>query len=61
MAGASVSTSRRSGGTSLKVLDAFVTYVIHDYNLKLAVGYQRTDLGVSPKANAIQIGLQMQE
>ena len=53
--------SPQGGGTSWKILDAFVTYVIHDYNLKLAVGYQRTDLGVSPKANAIQIGLQMQE
>jgi hypothetical protein len=57
--------SPQGGGTSAKVLDALVTYVIHDYNLKLAVGYQRTDLGNlgngSSAANAIQIGLQMQE
>jgi len=54
--------SPQAGGTTLKVLDAFVTYVIHDYNLKLAVGYQRTDLGSgTTAANAIQIGLQMQE
>jgi len=51
----------QAGGSSISVLDAFVTYVIHNYDLKLAVGYQRTAVGSSAVANAIQIGLQMQE
>jgi hypothetical protein len=53
--------SPQAGGKSMKVLDAFISYIIHGYNMKVAVGYQRTDLGVGSAANAIQIGLQMQE
>jgi hypothetical protein len=54
-------TSPQSGGTKWTILDAFVTYVIHNYDLKLTAGYQRTDLGGPKAANAIQLGLQMQE
>jgi hypothetical protein len=43
------------------MLDAFLTYVIYGYNLKLTGGYQRTDLGNSVVGNAIQVGFQMQE
>jgi hypothetical protein len=53
--------SPQSGGSKISVLDAFVTYVIHNYDLKLAVGYQRTAVGSTAVANAIQIGLQMQD
>jgi len=54
-------TSPQSGGTKMTMLDAFVTYVIHDYDLKLTAGYQRTDMGNSAVGNAIQIGFQIQE
>jgi hypothetical protein len=54
-------TSPQNGGTKWTMLDAFVTYVIHDYFLKLTAGYQRTDLGNSMVGNAIQIGFQIQE
>ena len=54
-------TSPQSGGTKWTMLDAFVTYVIDDYFLKLTAGYQRTDLGNSVVGNAIQVGFQIQE
>ncbi len=54
-------TSPQSGGTKMTMLDAFVTYVIHSYDLKLTAGYQRTDLGNSVVGNAIQVGFQIQE
>ena len=54
-------TSPQSGGRKMTILDAFVTYVIHSFDLRLAVGYQRTDFGNSTTGNAVQIGLQMQE
>lgn len=54
-------TSPQTGGTRWTMLDAFVTYVIYGYNLKLTAGYQRTDLGNSIVGNAVQIGFQMQE
>ena len=54
-------TSPQSGGTKWTILDACVSYVIHDYDLKVTAGYQRTDLGGPKAANAIQLALQMQE
>ena len=54
-------TSPQAGGTRWTMLDAFLTYVIYGYNLKLTGGYQRTDLGNSVVGNAIQVGFQMQE
>jgi hypothetical protein len=54
-------TSPQSGGVKMTMLDAFVTYVIHAYDLKLTAGYQRTDMGNSVVGNAIQIGFQIQE
>jgi hypothetical protein len=46
---------------SWKLLDVFATYVINDYFLRIAVGYQRADSGGgTTAANAVQIGLQMQ-
>jgi len=54
-------TSPQSGGTKMTMLDAFVTYVIHSYDLKLTAGYQRTDMGNSVVGNAIQVGFQIQE
>jgi hypothetical protein len=52
--------TRTSPLPSMKILDIFATYVIDDYFLRFAVGYQRTDPGVGAAANAIQFGLQMQ-
>jgi hypothetical protein len=54
-------TSPQSGGAKMTMLDAFVTYLIHPYDLKLVAGYQRTDVGNSAVGNAIQIGFQIQE
>ena len=54
-------TSPQSGGAKMTMLDAFVTYVIHAYDLKLTAGYQRTDMGNSVVGNAIQVGFQIQE
>ncbi|HEX7505284.1 MAG TPA: hypothetical protein VF550_00840 [Polyangia bacterium] len=54
-------TSPQSGGAKMTMLDAFVTYVIHTYDLKLTAGYQRTDMGNSVVGNAIQVGFQIQE
>jgi hypothetical protein len=54
-------TSSTNGGTSWKMLDVFASYVIDEYFLRFAVGYQREDVGLPTGAgNAIQIGLQMQ-
>ncbi len=54
--------SPQGGGSKWNIVDAFVTYVIHDFDLKVALGYQRIDLGNGTKAsNAIQLGVQMQE
>ena len=47
-------------GSNLNILDAFLTYVIHDFDLRLTAGYQRTDLG-NTTANAIQLGMQIQQ
>ena len=51
---------RTSPLPSEKILDIFATYVIDDYFLRFAVGYQRSDPGAGAAANAIQFGLQMQ-
>jgi len=54
-------TSSTSPQPSMKILDVFATYVIDDYFLRFAVGYQRSDPGGGATAlNAIQFGLQMQ-
>jgi hypothetical protein len=46
---------------SWKILDAYVTYVIDEYFLRFAVGYERTDFGGGTSAgNAILLGAQMQ-
>ena len=54
-------TVPQTGGTKMTVLDAFLSYVIYGYDLKVAAGYQRTDLGNSIVGNAIQVAFQMQE
>lgn len=43
------------------VLDAFLHYVIAQYDARLAVGYQRQDRGVGAAWNAIQFGIQVQK
>jgi hypothetical protein len=42
------------------ILDAFLSYVIKGYDLRVAAGYQRTDLGAGTASNALQIGIQLQ-
>jgi len=46
---------------SWKILDAYVTYVIDEYFLRFAVGYEHTDFGPgTTNGNAILLGAQMQ-
>ena len=46
---------------SWKILDAYVTYVIDEYFLRFAVGYEHTDFGGgTTNGNAILLGAQMQ-
>ena len=44
---------------SWKILDAYVTYVVDEYFLRFAVGYEHTDFG-GPTGKAILFGAQMQ-
>jgi hypothetical protein len=45
---------------TLKIIDAYVTYVMDDYFLRAAIGYEHTDFGTNNTTNAILFGLQMQ-
>lgn len=45
---------------SWKILDAYVTYVIDEYFLRFAVGYEHTDFGGTTNGNSILLGAQMQ-
>jgi len=54
-------TSTQSGGTKRTMLDAFVTYMVHGYDLRVTAGYQRTNIGYAVVGNAIQAGLQMRK
>ena len=45
---------------TLKIIDAYVTYVIDDYFLRGAIGYEHTDFGTGLTGNAVFFGLQMQ-
>ena len=49
-----------AGGTSWKMEDAFLTYLVDDYFLRASVGYQHADIGVPPNSNAVLLGIQMQ-
>ncbi|HMJ52347.1 MAG TPA: hypothetical protein VK540_09730 [Polyangiaceae bacterium] len=57
-----VRVQRTLDGPGWTILDAFVSYVVKDYDLRVALGYQRTDLGEgTPVGNAIQLGVQLQK
>ncbi len=45
---------------SWKILDGYVTYVIDEYFLRFAVGYEHTDFGTGTSGNSILLGAQMQ-
>jgi hypothetical protein len=45
---------------SWKNFDAYLTYVIDDYFLRIAAGYSHGDVGTDPKSNAVYLGVQMQ-
>jgi hypothetical protein len=45
---------------SWKILDAYVTYVVDDYFLRFAIGYEHRDFGGGATGNAILLGAQMQ-
>jgi len=45
---------------SWKNFDAYLTYVIDDYFLRVSAGYSHGDVGTSPTSNAIFLGVQMQ-
>jgi hypothetical protein len=50
-----------SSAPTWTIIDAFVTYVVDAYNMRVALGYQRTDLGGDIVGNAIQLGVQIQK
>jgi hypothetical protein len=45
---------------TFKIIDAYVTYVMDDYFLRAAIGYEHTDFGAGNTGNALFLGLQMQ-
>ena len=45
---------------SWKMVDAYLTYVIDDYFLRVAAGYSHADVGAPQASNAIYLGVQMQ-
>jgi len=47
-------------GPSWKNFDAYLTYVIDDYFLRVSAGYSHGDVGTSPTSNAMFLGVQMQ-
>jgi hypothetical protein len=49
----------RTGG-NWKMIDAAVSYVVDQYAMRIALNYENADLG-GTKANAIQIGIQIQK
>ena len=52
---------QQTSDPSWKILDAYVTYVIDEYFLRFAVGYEHTDFGAgTTNGNAILLGAQMQ-
>jgi hypothetical protein len=52
---------QRTADPAWTIIDAAVAYVIADYDLRIHLGYQRTDLGSGSTAgNAIQLGIQLQ-
>jgi hypothetical protein len=56
-------TAQPVGGVtppSWKMIDAYLTYVIDDYFLRVAAGYSHGDVGTTPTSNAIYLGVQMQ-
>jgi len=42
------------------MFDAYVTYVVDDYFLRVAAGYSHADMGTTPTSNAVYLGVQMQ-
>jgi hypothetical protein len=53
-------TAQVSGAPSWKMVDAYMTYVIDDYFLRVAAGYSHGDVGTTPTSNAVYLGVQMQ-
>ena len=53
-------TAQVSGAPSWKMVDAYLTYVIDDYFLRVAAGYSHGDVGTTPTSNAVYLGVQMQ-
>ena len=43
-----------------KMYEAYLTYVMDDYFLRVAAGYAHGDMGVDPKSNTVFLGVQMQ-
>ena len=53
-------TAQLSGAPSWKMIDAYLTYVIDDYFLRVAAGYSHADVGAPQASNAVYLGVQMQ-
>jgi hypothetical protein len=53
-------TAQVSGAPKWTMVDAYVTYVVDDYFLRVAAGFSHGDVGTDPKSNAVYLGVQMQ-
>ena len=53
-------TPFRADATYSVDVDAYLTYVIDDYFLRVAAGYSHADMGTTPTSNAVYLGVQMQ-
>ncbi|HEY0705925.1 MAG TPA: hypothetical protein VGG33_03970, partial [Polyangia bacterium] len=51
----------KAGGTNWKIMDAQIGYAIKEYAARLALGYQRKDLGGDSVSNAFILGIQLQK
>jgi hypothetical protein len=53
--------SPKADGPSWKIMDAQIGYAIKEYAARLALGYQRTDLGGDSVSNSFILGIQLQK
>jgi len=60
MATAQPSADPAMPNSDWKMYEAYLTYVMDDYFLRVAAGYVHGDVGTDPKSNAVFLGVQMQ-
>jgi hypothetical protein len=54
------SAAQAAGGSTWTMVDGYVTYVIDDYFLRVAAGFQHARMGGDVNTNAAYLGVQMQ-